>query len=231
MPSRRFISTRTAASANGAPESPGYVYRGKDREPADPVAASDRSRRDAAKRAAGLVLRAAREAAGLSQPQAAQAAGCSAGYISAVENGHDWPSKRLIAALAAAYGVSPQDLAAAAESAPVALSTPDEARPVPRAGRATRPVAAVPDPSAATGPMTPGTAVEAAGNSPPRAVPGTSAGAGDGEGASPALRGEAWRKAAQAELSSQHAAQRRGRVRRAPKPITGIVKPPPDGAR
>jgi DNA-binding XRE family transcriptional regulator len=117
MPNRRLISTRTVSAPNGAPEGSGYVYRGTKQEPPDPAETSERSRRDAEKRAAGTVLRAAREAAGLSQRQASEAAGVSAGYISAVENGHDWPSKRLIAALAAAYGVTPQDLAGSKGSA------------------------------------------------------------------------------------------------------------------
>jgi DNA-binding XRE family transcriptional regulator len=107
-----FPSARSSPAANGAPQGSGYVYRGSKPEPPDPAETSERSRRDAAKRRAGAVLRAAREAAGLSMREAAEVAGVSAGYISAIECGHDWASARVTAALAAAYGVTMEALTA-----------------------------------------------------------------------------------------------------------------------
>jgi len=60
----------------------------------------------------------------------------------------------------------------------------------------------------------------------PRKTPEPAAGEAETP-AEGALPGAEWRKAVKAEMSAQAAAQRRGRVRRKPPGITGIVIPPP----
>jgi transcriptional regulator with XRE-family HTH domain len=128
-----------------------YVYQGHDKDPEPGT--SDRSRRDEAKQRTGAAIRAARLARGLSQHDTARAAGITAGYLSAIENGHDKPSADALAALAAALGTTPEDLTRPGTRVPAGAV---EAPPFPRRAGATRPVAAVPSPSAATGPRTPG---------------------------------------------------------------------------
>jgi DNA-binding XRE family transcriptional regulator len=154
MPNRRLISTRTVSSPNGAPEGSGYVWRGQDK--ATPTTSS---RRDGEKQALGEAIRTARKVRDLRQSGVAAAAGISGAHLSNIENGHDRPSPEVLSRLAAALGVTSEDLTKPGTGDPAGAV---EAPPFPRRAGATRPSPSLPSGSAAgTGP----TATQAKGRS------------------------------------------------------------------
>ena len=170
-------------------------------------------------------LRFYRQQAGLTQLQLAIRSGISESAVARSEQGRvPRPQERTLRALGDALGVPAGRLLkpppvlperASGEPAPVApLVPPGLSSPVAGAGNP----APLVDHARGAGPRAPGAAVAGRGQ---RAVPG----------ATPeALSGAEWRKAAKTATSAQHAAQRRGRVRRKPPGITGVVVLPPGGA-